>query len=265
MQFIDPASGAITLLAAPAQHDPRCFRFNDAKVDPAGRFWAGTLALDGRTGESRLYRIDNDGNVQVMREGVAIEMTKHVGAPPAAHLHAQFGDQGLVQFQHQRQVGRGRASPGDLADDRHVGVRIYRVHGAEGAMVESALPVQSRRMAAGLESGGVEGFMGAYDPPDDPKWRETALKFTRQRLEDEVMSRALHGCVELIVRDGQVWGERHRFDNQHSMALLAWLDRKAAVTDDENGTTRDVAERFDEFVLEDLFAAGIVPPLISAG
>jgi pimeloyl-ACP methyl ester carboxylesterase len=38
------------------------------------------------------------------------------------------------------------------------------------------------RLAAGLESGGVEGFIRAYDRDLDPKWRETLLRITRDRL-----------------------------------------------------------------------------------
>lgn len=38
------------------------------------------------------------------------------------------------------------------------------------------------RLADGLERGGVEGFMDAYDRGLDPGWRETVLRFTRQRM-----------------------------------------------------------------------------------
>lgn len=38
------------------------------------------------------------------------------------------------------------------------------------------------RLADGLEHGGVEGFMDAYDRGLDPAWRQTILRFTRQRL-----------------------------------------------------------------------------------
>ena len=40
-----------------------------------------------------------------------------------------------------------------------------------------------QRLADGLESGGVDGFMDAYDPPISGSVRDTGLKFTRQRLE----------------------------------------------------------------------------------
>ncbi|MEI7551811.1 MAG: SMP-30/gluconolactonase/LRE family protein [Verrucomicrobiota bacterium] len=69
---VDPATGATTPWAAAPGHDPREFRFNDGKVDPSGRFWAGTLALDSRPGQSRLYRFDADRSAHVMREGVSI-------------------------------------------------------------------------------------------------------------------------------------------------------------------------------------------------
>jgi len=39
------------------------------------------------------------------------------------------------------------------------------------------------RLADGLEQGGVEGFLRAYDHGLDPDWRDTMLRFTRARLE----------------------------------------------------------------------------------
>ena len=38
------------------------------------------------------------------------------------------------------------------------------------------------RLADGLERGGVEGFLRAYDVDLDPDWRETLLRITRERL-----------------------------------------------------------------------------------
>jgi len=42
---------------------PLNVRFNDGACDPAGRFWAGTAATDGRAGAGSLYRLDPDGSV----------------------------------------------------------------------------------------------------------------------------------------------------------------------------------------------------------
>jgi sugar lactone lactonase YvrE len=38
-------------------------RFNDGACDPAGRFWAGTVALDSRRGGGALYRFDPDRSI----------------------------------------------------------------------------------------------------------------------------------------------------------------------------------------------------------
>lgn len=69
---LDPETGGLRPVASAPGHDPREFRFNDGKVDPQGRFWAGTLALDFRPGQSFLYRLDADRSVAVMRRGVSI-------------------------------------------------------------------------------------------------------------------------------------------------------------------------------------------------
>ena len=70
--LVDPDTGVAESYASAPGHDPEKFRFNDAKVDPRGRFWAGTLALDFHPGESRLYQVDTNGRMRVMREGVSI-------------------------------------------------------------------------------------------------------------------------------------------------------------------------------------------------
>lgn len=45
-------------------------RFNDGKVDRAGRFWAGTM--DPRNATSALYRLDTDLSVHKMIDGITI-------------------------------------------------------------------------------------------------------------------------------------------------------------------------------------------------
>lgn len=50
-------------------------------------------------------------------------------------------------------------------------------------------------LAEGLERNGLDGFMEVYDRDLDPAWRETVLRFTRQRLAEhrhpEALARAL--------------------------------------------------------------------------
>jgi sugar lactone lactonase YvrE len=47
-------------------------RMNDAVCDPQGRFWAGSLAHDHREGAGDLWRLDRDGSVMHVLDGLTI-------------------------------------------------------------------------------------------------------------------------------------------------------------------------------------------------
>ena len=47
-------------------------RMNDGCADPAGRFWAGSMAFDFTPDAGSLYRIDRDGRVTTVVDGVTI-------------------------------------------------------------------------------------------------------------------------------------------------------------------------------------------------
>lgn len=47
-------------------------RFNDGKCDPAGRFWAGTMAYENPSTQGSLYRMDTDFEVRKILGGVGI-------------------------------------------------------------------------------------------------------------------------------------------------------------------------------------------------
>ncbi|WP_147803573.1 SMP-30/gluconolactonase/LRE family protein [Alkalicoccus halolimnae] len=47
-------------------------RFNDGKCDPQGRFWAGTMVLEGEEGDASLYRLDPDLSVHTMLKGATV-------------------------------------------------------------------------------------------------------------------------------------------------------------------------------------------------
>src|SRR5262245_51938001 len=59
--------GALRSLAEVA---PSGTRMNDAACDPQGRFWAGTVAA--QAGGAALYRLDGNGNVERMLDGLTI-------------------------------------------------------------------------------------------------------------------------------------------------------------------------------------------------
>ncbi|MFD1144647.1 SMP-30/gluconolactonase/LRE family protein [Larkinella insperata] len=63
-------SETLTPLADPEAHLPGN-RFNDGKLDPAGRFWAGTMALDDTPGAGALYMLDHDGSVTTKIQNVS--------------------------------------------------------------------------------------------------------------------------------------------------------------------------------------------------
>jgi hypothetical protein len=81
----------------------------------------------------------------------------------------------------------------------------------------------------------------------DVAWR-AALLLARRRIADEVMSRAINGCVEVIMRDGEVWGERHRYDNRLTMAVLTRLDALAEGGRQLEDTPRRLAHEFEGLV-----------------
>jgi pimeloyl-ACP methyl ester carboxylesterase len=56
------------------------------------------------------------------------------------------------------------------------------------------------RLADGLESGGVDGFLAAYNPPVDERFRETVMTVTRQRLERHRHPRAVADALRVVPR-----------------------------------------------------------------
>lgn len=68
----DLASFATTPFACPAEHTATGIRFNDAKCDPRGRLWAGTMALDESPKQGALYRFEADGQSRQMRTEVTV-------------------------------------------------------------------------------------------------------------------------------------------------------------------------------------------------
>lgn len=47
-------------------------RLNDGACDPAGRYLVGSLALDGRTGQERLWRLEQSGSVTVVDDDLTL-------------------------------------------------------------------------------------------------------------------------------------------------------------------------------------------------
>ena len=69
--LLDLDSGRVESIAD-VERDVAGNRMNEGKCDSAGRFWAGTMAMDGRRGAGALYRLDHRRHVERMLDGVGI-------------------------------------------------------------------------------------------------------------------------------------------------------------------------------------------------
>ncbi|MEU9671760.1 SMP-30/gluconolactonase/LRE family protein [Streptomyces bobili] len=59
-------------LARPARRADRAMRMNDGVCDPAGRFWAGSMDVGAASGAGGLYRVDTDGSVHQVLDGLTV-------------------------------------------------------------------------------------------------------------------------------------------------------------------------------------------------
>ncbi|WP_327725492.1 SMP-30/gluconolactonase/LRE family protein [Streptomyces europaeiscabiei] len=64
--------GALEWLDRPEERTAVPSRMNDGVADPAGRFWAGSMAYDGTPGAGSLYRTDHAGTVVRVLDGLTI-------------------------------------------------------------------------------------------------------------------------------------------------------------------------------------------------
>jgi sugar lactone lactonase YvrE len=56
--------GTLTTLAQPEARERGVVRMNDAKCDPLGRLWVGSMGFDEQPGRGSLFRVDLDGSVE---------------------------------------------------------------------------------------------------------------------------------------------------------------------------------------------------------
>ncbi|GAA0688019.1 SMP-30/gluconolactonase/LRE family protein [Streptomyces malaysiensis subsp. malaysiensis] len=69
--LLDPDS-TTTWLARPEAAARPARRMNDGAADPSGRFWAGSMAYDADEGAGSLYRVDHDGAVTRVLDGISV-------------------------------------------------------------------------------------------------------------------------------------------------------------------------------------------------
>lgn len=83
---------------------------------------------------------------------------------------------------------------------------------------------------------------------------EAAHVLARPAMADDVQSRARHGVIDKIYRNGELVAERHRHDNRLAMAVLTRLDRLTESLGERAPAVQAVALDFDAFL--DLLPGG---------
>jgi sugar lactone lactonase YvrE len=81
---------------------------NDGKCDPAGRFWAGTMALDERPRAGALYRLDPDHSVTKILDGVTVSNGLGWNVSHDVMYFIDSPRQGVDAFDYDRETGNVR-------------------------------------------------------------------------------------------------------------------------------------------------------------
>ncbi|MDQ0298033.1 sugar lactone lactonase YvrE [Salibacterium salarium] len=69
--FVDFEQGTWKAIVDPEENIPNN-RFNDGKCDPAGRFWAGTMAYDKQRDQAFLYCLESDYTLSMKLDNIGI-------------------------------------------------------------------------------------------------------------------------------------------------------------------------------------------------
>lgn len=126
--WADPEQGSYEPIADPEHRLPDN-RFNDAKVDRAGRFWAGTMHNEGQGEHGRFYRLDPDLCWAELDAGYRISNGPAFSADGATVWHTDSA---------RRTIYVSRVTPeGGLADKR-VFLRFEREQGVPDGMTVDA-------------------------------------------------------------------------------------------------------------------------------
>src|SRR3954470_13464109 len=95
-------------------------------------------------------------------------------------------------------MGAATAAAYALEFPERVAALVQITPGFAGAGRDDAELGDWHALAEGMARAGVEGFMEAYEPPKEPRFREAALKFTRQRLERHEHPEAVADALRVV-------------------------------------------------------------------
>ena len=128
----------------------------------------------------------------------------HLGADVAAVAEARAGEGRVVLAGHS--MGAHTIAALALSGFERLAAAVFIGPAAMGTPSDPDRLAYWDRLADGLEEGGVEGFIAAYDQDLNPEWRETVLRIARQRLSEhehpEAVAQALREIPRAQVFDG---------------------------------------------------------------
>jgi sugar lactone lactonase YvrE len=80
-------------------------RMNEGGCDPDGRFWCGSMAYDQREGAASLYRLDADGSVHTVLEGLTISNGLEWSPDGALAYHNDTPTRSIAVYDYDRDAG----------------------------------------------------------------------------------------------------------------------------------------------------------------
>jgi 3-oxoadipate enol-lactonase len=163
---------------------------------------------------------------------------EQLAADAGAVIADRVGEEGVVVAGHS--MGAHTAAAHALGHPERIAGLVFVGPAVTGTPPEPDTCEYWDRLADGLERGGVDGFLEAYDRDLDPAWRETVLRFTRERIASHEHPKAVAQALREVPRSLPFEG----------LAELEQLDVPALVVashdEADPGHPRAVAEAWAE-------------------
>lgn len=216
-----------------------------ATREEAMAFWQGVRRGIRESGRDRAHPHMPEGfSLDLTRDGAAPSLTSAKLLDPWPHIPDDEASQGQTTH---GPAGGGAACPERSRADRRDGFTpaaeqlFLRTLAETGVVADACRATGITRQAAYARRNSAAGrpFALAWD---------AAQLIARTPLGDDALSRARHGVIERVYRNGELVAERHRYDNRLTMAVLARLDRLAEGHGENAPVIRAVAREFDEFL-----------------
>lgn len=140
-QVLDFASGRLDVFSEPLPDEPD-IRFNDGKVSPEGRFWAGTMDEKLSRPLGALYRLDPDGSCHRVVDGLIVSNGLAWSADGRAMFHSDSRAPAIYAYDYDPETGA-------LSGKRVVARPTEDIGRPDGA----AMDVEGYYWSAGISAG----------------------------------------------------------------------------------------------------------------